>query len=242
MTEATRQRWRRRLLWLGLLPLLVALAFTGKVTSMLLLEWQGHSSYDGGEFGDARESFAANLTLNVLESWVAPYDEGTARYRLGDASGAVRSLEDALDQAPEEEQCRVRINLALAQEAVGDAALAGGRADVARSAWTTALATLAEGFCLVVAGDDQRARSADPAAAAVDQAGAARVVDARLREKLATPEDQATPTPPSSTRDEQLERRNERGQEQRDRREQQQDQEPPSPSDSGEEEPPTYYW
>ena len=144
----TRRRWRRRLLLAGLLPLLLALAFAGKVAVMLAYDHAGRTAYTAGGYADARGSFAANATLNHLESWISPYDEGTARYRLDDFPGAVAALTAALRTVPPEEECRVRINLSLAHESVGDAAVAGGEREDARRSWRTAARTLTEGGCL----------------------------------------------------------------------------------------------
>ena len=92
--------------------------------------------------------FAVNATLNLMERWVAPYDAGIARYRLTDFAGAVDSFQDALATVPTEHACEVRINLALSQESVGDAAMAGGEAATAGDAWRAGVATLARGGCL----------------------------------------------------------------------------------------------
>lgn len=117
----TRARRRRRLLVLGLLPLLLVGAFATKVALMYLHVGAGTSAIDGGDPSAARDAYRANATANVLQTWVAPYDEGVAAYLQQDADGAVRLFEAALAAAPVEERCRVRTNLVLATEAQADA-------------------------------------------------------------------------------------------------------------------------
>lgn len=153
---------------LGLLPLLLALAFAAKVAVMLVHDDAGRTAYAAEGYADARGSFAANATLNHLEPWVSPYDEGTARYRLGDFAGAVGAFTTALATVPPEEECRVRINLGLAHESVGDAAVAGGDREAARRSWRAGARALADGGCLELtpAQEAQEAQDAEDARAA----------------------------------------------------------------------------
>ncbi len=169
MTRTTRQRRRRRLLLAGLLPLLLALAFAAKVAVMLAHDDAGRTAYGAGGYADARSSFSANATLNYLEPWVSPYDEGTARYRLGDFPGAVRLLTTALATVPPAEECRVRINLSLAHESVGDAAVAGGDREAARRSWSLGARALTDGGCLELTPAEKKADEQDPAGATEDE-------------------------------------------------------------------------
>ena len=86
----------------SLLPLLAALRIHGQGHEHAAAGVGRVTSYDiSGDFDQARHSFAANSTLNVLEAWVAPYDEGTARYRLRARPRAPSPRsEDALQRAP----------------------------------------------------------------------------------------------------------------------------------------------
>ncbi len=49
---------------------------------MLHHDAEGRGALDDGAPARAVEAYAANRTLNVLEPWVAPYDEATA-LRIG---------------------------------------------------------------------------------------------------------------------------------------------------------------
>lgn len=149
---------RRRLLALGLLPLLCSGGLAVKVGLMEHRVGEGSAAVSGGEPDRARTAFAANASVNVFEPWIAPYDEGVAAYLQDDPDAAVELFTTALADAPAAEGCRVRTNLALSLEAVGDEAAEG-----ARLQWFEARQTVAS--CL----------DEEPAAA----------VDARLQRKLA---------------------------------------------------------
>ena len=239
-----RRRLRRRLLVAGLLPLLLALAFSVKVATMVHADRSGRAAYGDGDFSAAHDRFAANRTLNELEPWLSPYDEGTARYRLGDFAGAARRLQEALGLAPIDQACRVLINLALAHEALGDSALADGAPAEGRVAWQAGVETLEAGLCL----------THDPGttigSSSATQAGDALAIDTRLRDKLSDPEasdDEAAELPEQQqAAAELLAELNERAERRRQQAAQdQQDKDdqavsPSSPADP--EAPPAYQW
>ncbi|MBS43913.1 MAG: hypothetical protein CMH83_12280 [Nocardioides sp.] len=214
MSVHVARRTRRRLLLLGLLLLLPALVLSGKVGLMLWHDRQGRDALAEERYADARDHFAANRTLNLVERWVAPYDEGIALYGLDEPSLAVTAFEDALVVVPPDEECRVRVNLAVAHEAVGDAYAAASPADLAaaRDEWTTGREVLADGGCLVppelapaddsTSSDEEQdsnpdtdpdtdpesvtdARTSAPEGTRRREVRAARVVDERLADKLA---------------------------------------------------------
>lgn len=222
MADGSRTRLRRRLLRLGLLPLVLALALTLKVALMLGLDDRGRDAFADGRFDTATEAFAANAHVDLFEPWVSAFGEGTAEYRLADYPSARALLEDALRTVPEDRQCLVRINLALTREALGDAALADASRDRAEPQWR-------EGIAVVDAGGCRR-----------EEAGSS-VAD-RLADKLADRAEEETEDEvddPASL--EKLERRNDEAQEQRRRNEE--IREDPTPPEDGEPTtPPTYSW
>ncbi len=240
----TRRRTRRWLLLAGLPLALVALALQWKVAAMVGHDRDGRADYAAGSYADAQDAFASNQSLNVLQAWISPYDDGTARYRLADFAGAVRLLEDALGAAPSEHECRVRINLALAHEAVGDEAAAGEDPGTALAHWQDGVDVLEAGGCLVV-----RDKSGSGiGSASLAQAEDARAVHERLGDKLLPDRDPAADDAASRARAKLLEERNEQAE--RDRRkveqkkEDQADQAQPPPAgpapDEGDR--PTYHW
>jgi tetratricopeptide (TPR) repeat protein len=229
MSDDRRRLLRRRLLAIGLLPLLLALALCLKVGVMTVLDERGRSAFADGELERAGDAFGANGRLNVFEPWVSPFDEGTADYALADYPRAKRLLEEALLVVPEEKECLVRINLALTHEALGDVDLTDGRRDLAQAAWREGIAVLDEGSC--------RGRSAP-----------ARSVAARLADKLADRADAETTEPEQTDPPtlEELEQRNEEAQEQRRKNEETREDEPPVPPEEPDEgegtPPPSYSW
>ncbi len=257
-----RRRARRVLFVLGLLPLSLTLVLVLKVAVMLQLNSDGRDSYEDGEFASADAAFERTLAGNVLERWVAPYDLGTAEYREDDFGAARGHLEEALALAPAEAECRVRINLALAEEALGDAAVADGDVTGARDHWAAGRAVLAEGGCTSTSGATGSAEvdpsgspseTDDPSAAGSPAAGApgrvltAVAVDSRLADKLSgaqEPDENNPPTEPSGLATQSVEERNEQAERIRQRNEQKHQDEadetppPPSAPPSGSSDPP----
>ena len=168
----TRARVRLVLALAGLLPLLVALAFAGKVVLMLSHDRDGRGGFADGDYRAAVGEFSANDTLNWFEPWVSAFDEGAARHADGDLDGALERYAKALEDVPRREECTVRINAALAHESLGDQASDAGDADQARAQWQAGIDVLAEGGCPTDSGRGQQ--QTDDAAA----------VDKRLRDKL----------------------------------------------------------
>ena len=142
--SAGREAWRRRLLLLGTVPALAAAGFAVEVAVVLHHDAQGRAALEDGEPARAAESYAANRSLNLLEPWVAPYDEATARFRAGDPAGAVRGYADALPLAPAARECRVRTDLALAHGAVAALATTADDPGSARRALARGVAALAD--------------------------------------------------------------------------------------------------
>jgi hypothetical protein len=229
----TRARLRRLLFWLGVPPLLVALALVLKVGTMVALNSSGRDAFDHGRLGPAVAAFRSTLAANVLEPWVAPYDVGTTLYRQHDYEGARHRLEDALALVPSAEECRVRVNLALTDEALGDAALGDGDVTGARDRWTAARDDLAGGRCT------------DEAVGTRDRRLTAAAMDTRLRGKLdSTEEPEAADTRgPEDQAAASLDERNERAEQRRRRAEQRREDKPerPTPGEPGQE-PPHYEW
>ena len=158
-----RQRLRRRLLLAGLVPALLSTAVVGKVGWVHHHTDSGTAAIEAGAPDRARDDFAANAALNVLETWIAPYDEGVAAFLQQDHDDAARLFETALEAAPPEQRCRVRTNLGLSLEAQGDAP-DGDETAEARLVWLDARRALAP--CV-------------PAVASVER------IDLRLTRKLA---------------------------------------------------------
>ena len=206
---------RRTLLYLvGAVPSLLALLLALRIGLLLQQDGQGQEAYDAGAFAEARQAFAGNGVLVPVERWVAPFNEGDARFRLGDHAGAAESFEVALPLAPPERDCAVRLNLALALEALGDTALEEGDRGDAETSWQRGLDSL--GDCPLAESD-----------AWVEETTRA---ETRLVEKLGDqpPLPPEPPDPPpadeeTERKERELEQQNERAREERRRSEQRDD-------------------
>lgn len=216
-----RSRLRRMLLLAGLLPALLVAAYALKVVLMLQANASGRDAFERGDADAAAADFAGTRRWNWLEPWVAPFDEGTADHARGRYDDAIASYRAALEDVPHRDECTVRINLALAHEAVGDAALEAGAAEDALAAFQAGIDALAAGDCPQASGRGE------------EQTADARAVDERLRQKLQQsqpPPEQPQPQPPpeqepepqdpgesgeSDPRRDRLQEQNDRGLEQR---------------------------
>lgn len=211
-----RRRLRRVLLLAGLLPTLVLVAYTLKVALMLQANASGRDAFDRGDHDAAAADFADTRRLNWFEPWVAAFDAGTAEHARERYDDAISAYETALEDVPHRDECTVRINLALAHEAVGDAALEAGAPEDARASFEAGIEVLAAGRCPTDAGRGE------------DQSADAAAVDKRLRDKLAQsqppPEQpQQQPEEPPQSEDpggsdprrDRLDEQNDRGLEQR---------------------------
>ncbi len=219
-TPNPRARLRRNLVLAGLLPTVLVLLFALEVALTSLNDRAGRDRFGAEAYDDAAGQFGDNRSVNVIEPWVAPFDEGAALHADGDLTGAVESYEAALEDVPSEEACTVRINLALAHEGLGDAALEEGDAAVAIEEWQAGVDVLADGRC-----PDPDAGTAQDD----DQLADAQAVDQRLRDKIEQqqseqqqqqPQDPQQQDPqeqddPPDPKEEELERRNRQGNEER---------------------------
>lgn len=167
-----RARVRNRIFLWSLIPVLLVALFVTKVTLMYGAQAAGEDAYDSEGFGKAADEFDRNGTLNLFESWLTPFNRGDALYRDEDYSGAVDAFETALDDAPGDEECTVRINLSLAHEAIGDAALEEEKAEDAVTSWKAGREVLADGNC------------PDDAPKGEEQTETADEVDQRLEDKI----------------------------------------------------------
>ncbi|MFT4083611.1 MAG: hypothetical protein QM638_13590 [Nocardioides sp.] len=183
--ENPRARRRRVLYLAGLLPLLVALAFTVEVVTMRSHDRAGGDAWRQANGPRAFEEYDANRAVNLLEPWIAHFDAGDAAFLLADHQRARDLFTEALRSVPSAQECTVRINLALADEAIGDDAAAdaadgavgdtGAAPTDAQDSWRAGIAALTEGGCPTDAGQGER------------QSRQAAAVKERLERKLDPP-------------------------------------------------------
>lgn len=134
-----------RPLWWSLPIVVVALAVGIYMTALPLWAWNTGRSARVGNNEGALKSYSRQIYWGDLgpASWVAHYNAGTQHVKLDHPDEAVAELRIAWDRVPKAKQiedgrietysyeCTVRMNLALALEKQGDAAMSTDRARAA---------------------------------------------------------------------------------------------------------------
>ena len=116
---------RRRLLLWSALPVLLALLLAAKLLSAAWFSGQASAAFARGDAPAVASAAAVLGIANVLEPHKAPFAAGDALALRGDFAGARTAFEAALAAAPPADECRVRANLALSIERLGDAGSGG---------------------------------------------------------------------------------------------------------------------
>ena len=116
-----RLRLRRRLLfWLTLPVALFAIFWAFKFLSLAPTAQNAIDDYDDGLYVASEEASSSLLFLNVVEPYLPYFNRGDA-YAADQYYGpATDDFEKALELAPLEKKCDVRLNLALTWERFGD--------------------------------------------------------------------------------------------------------------------------
>ena len=134
-----------RPLWWSLPIVVVALAVGIYMTALPVWAWNTGRSARAGNNEGALNSYSRQIYWGDLgpASWVAHYNAGTQHVKLDHPDEAVAELRIAWDRVPKAKQiedgrietysyeCTVRMNLALALEKQGDAAMSTDRARAA---------------------------------------------------------------------------------------------------------------
>lgn len=149
----SRDRLRTVLLLLGILPAVAALLFAAMVLRILAVQHAGNNAYDDGHYLDAAGHYRSAGHLNPFQDWLSAFDAGAARHVDGQYAAAIRAYRAALDLGvPHLDECTVRINLALAEEAIGDAATRAKRLNAANDAYQAGISALEDGHCPIDSG------------------------------------------------------------------------------------------
>jgi tetratricopeptide (TPR) repeat protein len=124
------QRRRRRRLLLGSLPVVVLLVLSAlRLLSLNLVAGQTLESYEAGDRAGTQEWGERQGWVNIVEQFRSPFAIGDAHVLTGNFEHARPWFEQALEQVPKGgiDECKVRVNLGLTYEALGDAAKAKER-------------------------------------------------------------------------------------------------------------------
>lgn len=215
-------RLRLTLLVAGALPALLVLGYLVKVGLMLQHNAAGRDAFERGDHDGAAAEFFETRDLNWFESWIAPFDEGASHHAEGVYDDAIAAYGKALESVPDREECTVRINLALAHEAVGDRKQADQDLDGAIASWQEGIDVLAAGECPT---DSGRGQEQTDDAAAVDERLRGKQQQARDQQQQQDPQPQPQQPQPEpgeqpdadgeDPRQERLERNNQQGRDQR---------------------------
>ncbi|WCC79520.1 hypothetical protein O6R08_08360 [Cutibacterium equinum] len=126
---------------------LVALAAAALPARTMILVDRGRADLDRGDAASAERKFTAAERAATVDKWIAPYDAGVARYIRGNYDGATDKFEKAAGLAPDEEQCRIRLNWAWSLEASADRYAEADNRDEALVRWRQGKAVLADAHC-----------------------------------------------------------------------------------------------
>jgi len=144
---------RRVMLIRGIIPSILALLVASHLWLLVHDNGSARSAYDDKQYSNARDVFEGAKDLGVLQPWVAKFDAGTAAYREGDFRGAAKLFRAALRSVPDEHECDVRIDLALAHEAAADKAAEDESRAAGQIALREARTALGGGTCSGGLGD-----------------------------------------------------------------------------------------
>lgn len=121
-----RLRRRRRLL-LGSAPVLLAAAVLAvKLLSLPIAAGQAADAFADGNAAGTVKAGQAMGTLNMVERYKAHFALGDGHVLQGEFEKAREEFATALELAPFDESCRVRVNLVLSLEKLGTAKEQGG--------------------------------------------------------------------------------------------------------------------
>ncbi|PYI67485.1 hypothetical protein CVV68_10365 [Arthrobacter livingstonensis] len=123
--EALRHR-RRKLLLFSTPVLLLALLLACKLLSLPIFAGQAAHSFGLGNGDGTLRAARVMGAANVVERWKAPFAAGDGHVLRGEYPAARDEFAAALALAPEAAACKVRVNLVLTLEQLGDAAAKAG--------------------------------------------------------------------------------------------------------------------
>jgi len=147
MQNATRARRRRRAKYLLLsLPVLVALVYVAvRLIGLSTVNQTAIDLFDSGAYAASEQRSTSLLDQNIIEPYLPWFNRGDAKAAQERYTDAIDDFERALELAPGDRQCDVRVNLALSWERLGDTYAAAGFPEGAKQLYAASLAVIAEG-------------------------------------------------------------------------------------------------
>ncbi|MGA7203023.1 MAG: hypothetical protein WBX27_00165 [Specibacter sp.] len=206
------QRKRRRMLLWSAPVVLPALVLACKLLSLPLFAGQAATAFAADNGAGTIRSAQGMGAMNLVEPWKAHFARGDGHALAGDYAGAKADFATSLTLVSGPEACKVRVNLVLSLEKLGDAAEKAGDAASAVALFKEGAGVVAQAppGCFAPQGDGNSAGEGDALKQAAKRlAGKAQQpVQAKDPGKGADGEKAAdTPAPPES-KTEELQNRN----------------------------------
>ncbi len=126
--DPERARKRRRLiLGLASLPFTIAAVVVAVyLMSLPITAGLAIGYYDEGDYHQSKSESSTLIDHNLVETWLPYFDRGDAKAGAKEYTAAVDDFEKALQLAPEDRKCEVRVNLAQTWTDLGDIYEKGG--------------------------------------------------------------------------------------------------------------------
>lgn len=122
MNHRTARRRRLRLVIWSALPALLVLAVAAKLLSVGLLGSAAGELFRNGQHDELARAASWLGVANIVEPYKAPFASGDAHVLAGEFAAARTDFEAALHAGAGDDECKVRVNLVLSIEKLGDAA------------------------------------------------------------------------------------------------------------------------
>lgn len=143
-TNPMLRRRRRALITTAVTIIVLLTLLLAKISLTLAAQAAGSRAWDRDDPVAAGRLFALNDPLNLVERWIAPYNDGVAAYGQRNWKSAAGYFAQARESAPDDMQCRVALNQAWSLEAAGDEFRAQQDPEQASVRFTEAQQVLAE--------------------------------------------------------------------------------------------------
>ncbi len=126
LTVAGLRRRRILMFWISLPIVLVLLVAAAKLLSLAPTAQLAIDAYDEGRYVSSEQISGSLLDVNIVEPYLPYFNRGDAFAADQYYGPATDDFEKALELAPEDRKCDVRLNLALTWERFGDIYIANG--------------------------------------------------------------------------------------------------------------------
>ncbi|WP_309620032.1 hypothetical protein [Salinibacterium sp.] len=126
VTVAGLRRRRILMLWISLPFVLLTIVVAMKLLSLAPTAQLAMDAYDSGRWTSSQDISTSLLSPNIVEQYLPYFNRGDASAADQYYGPATDDFEKALELAPMERKCDVRLNLALTWERFGDIYVANG--------------------------------------------------------------------------------------------------------------------